>query len=75
MAKANNAEGKGYRRMLDEETREHLRAARSRMRESYKSLLPPEFVEQRRAARREMLLAARSMIDHMLERMETRGGE
>ncbi|UCF61492.1 MAG: hypothetical protein JSV37_02090 [Anaerolineaceae bacterium] len=55
-----------------EDTRQHMRAARSELRESYKSLFPPEFVEHRRAARREMLLALRSLIDHALERMEAK---
>jgi len=55
-----------------EGTRQHLKAARSEIRESFKSLFPPEFVEHRRAARREMLLAARSLIDHTLERMEAK---
>jgi hypothetical protein len=72
MSEGKKGEGKAYSRLLDEETREHLRAARRRMRESYKSFLPPEFVEHRREARREMLLAARSLIDHALERMEAR---
>ena len=54
------------------ETRQHLKAARSEMRESFKSLFPPEFIEHRRAARREMLLAVRSLIDHTLERMEAK---
>lgn len=52
------------------EAREHMKAAREAMRESVRALFPPEFIEQRRAARREMLLAARSMIDHAIERME-----
>ncbi|MFC1936868.1 hypothetical protein ACFLYP_04305 [Chloroflexota bacterium] len=49
---------------------EHARAAHSEMRKSFISLLPPEFVEHRRAARREMLLAAREMINHAIERVE-----
>ena len=54
------------------ETRQHLKAARSEMRESFKSLFPPKFVEHRRAARREMLLAVRSLIDHTLARIEAK---
>ena len=54
------------------ETRQHLRAAHTEMRESFKSLFPPEFIEHRRAARREMLLAVRSLIDHTLEHMEAK---
>jgi hypothetical protein len=60
------------RRWPPKDTRDHLKAARSEIRESYKSLFPPEFIEHRRAARREMLLAARSLIDHAIERMEAR---
>ena len=55
---------------VPKETREHVKSARSEMRKSIVSLLPPKFVEHRRAARREMLMAARSMINHALERIE-----
>lgn len=71
MAKKSSAQA---REKMDEyvpsEAREHMKAAREAMRESVRALFPPEFIDQRRAARREMLLAARSMIDHALERME-----
>lgn len=60
---------KGHR-WIPEEARKHFKAARSEFHESAKVLLPPEFLEHRRAARREMLLAARSLIDHVLERLE-----
>jgi hypothetical protein len=59
---------KGYE-WPPEEAREHMRAARSEMRESWKSLFPPEFIDRRRAARKEVLLAARALIDHALERL------
>jgi len=36
-------------------------------------MLPPGFLEHRRAARKEMLLAARSLIDHALKRMDDAG--
>jgi hypothetical protein len=55
---------------LPEETREHLRAARKEMREGIEALLPPDFVAHRRAARREILMAAQSVIQHALERLE-----
>ncbi len=55
---------------VPEETREHVKAARAEMRKSIESLLPPDYVKHRRAARKEMLMAARSMIDHALERIE-----
>ena len=53
-----------------EEALEHARAAHTEMRESFKALLPPEFIEHRRAARREILLAAREMINHAIDRLE-----
>jgi hypothetical protein len=56
------------------EAREHARAARAEMRRSIEALFPKEFIEHRRAARQEMLLAARSLIEHALERMEKSQG-
>jgi hypothetical protein len=61
-----------FKAWLPEETRTHLKEARKAMRKSVESLLPPEYLEQRRKARREVLLAARSFIDHRLEEMEDR---
>jgi hypothetical protein len=55
---------------VPEETREHIKSARKEMHKSVESLMPPEFVSHRRAARKEMLMAARSMIDAALERIE-----
>ena len=55
---------------IPEDVRQHARAAREEMRESMKSFLPPEFWEHRKKARKEMLLAWRSMINAVLERME-----
>jgi hypothetical protein len=71
MAKENTEQKKG-RRVLDEETRQHMREARAEMRNAFKSMVPPEFIKHRRAARREMLLAARSLIDHARERLESK---
>lgn len=50
------------------EAREHMRAARSTLRETFEEFFPPGFVEHRRAARREMLLAMRSLLDAAIER-------
>lgn len=61
---------KDTRRGLPEDTRQHLHAARRAYRESIEALFPAGFVEKRKLARREALLAARSLIDHVLERME-----
>jgi hypothetical protein len=60
------------RRWPPEETRQHLKSARAEMREGIKTLFPPEFITHHRAARREMLLAARSLIDRAIERMEAK---
>jgi hypothetical protein len=57
-------------RGIPKETQEHLQTAREEVRKSIEALLPPDFVEHRKAARREALLAARSMIQHVLDRME-----
>ena len=59
-----------WKAWIPEDARQHLRAACQAMREGWESLMPPELVQSRRAARREMLLAARSLIDHALERMD-----
>jgi hypothetical protein len=58
---------------LPDEAKEHFQTAREEFRKSIEVMLPPEFLEHRRAARKEMLLAARSLIDHALKRMEERG--
>lgn len=70
--KENDKVGAKIPRWPPEETREHLKAARAEMREGYKALFPKEFIEHRRAARQAMLLAARSLIDHALERIEAK---
>ena len=50
------------------EAREHMKAARTSLRETFEDLLPKGFVEHRRAARRELLLAMRSLLDAAIER-------
>ena len=60
---------------IPEEVRQHVRAAREEVRESIKGFLPPEFIEHGRKARREMLLAWRSVIDSVLERMDEQDKE
>lgn len=62
--------GPKLHKMLPEETREHLKAAREEMRKSVETLLPPGFLEHRRAARKEFLLAAKSLIDAAIKRMD-----
>jgi hypothetical protein len=55
---------------VPEETRNHLKSARAEMRKSIEGLFPPDFISHRRAARKEVLLAARSLIDAALQRIE-----
>jgi len=55
---------------VPEEVRRHLHQARAEARAGWQAMLPPEFLQHRRAARREALLAARSLIDHVLKRLE-----
>jgi len=64
---AEDKQKREHREWPPEEAREHMRAARSEMRESLKSLFPPEFIEHRRAARKEVLLAARALLDRAIE--------
>ena len=61
---------KPHDRFIPEEAREHLRAAGEEMRRSIEAMFPPELMDHRRAARKEALLAARSIIDAALARME-----
>jgi hypothetical protein len=55
---------------VSRETVEHLKAAKHEIKQSVEALFPPSFVAHRRAARREVLLAARSFIDGVLQRMD-----
>ena len=59
-----------HRPSVPEEVRRHLHQARAEARAGWQAMLPPEFLQHRRAARREALLAARSLIDHVLKRLE-----
>jgi signal transduction histidine kinase len=61
---------KSHDRFVPPEAREHLKAAGEEMRKSIEALFPPELADHRRAARKEALLAARSIIDAALVRME-----
>ncbi len=64
------ADEKDRKHFIPEETREHLKTARDEMRKSVETLFPPGFLEHRRAAGKEMLLAARSLIDHALKTID-----
>lgn len=63
-----------YRRpdWIPDQAFEHAKAARTEMRESVRALFPPEFIERRKAARKEMLLAVREVINHAIERVESK---
>ena len=63
-------ENRKVHRVLPEEARDHLKAAREEFRLGMEGLFPPEFVRHNRRARREFLLAARSLLDYALEQME-----
>jgi hypothetical protein len=58
------------REFIPEEAAEHAKAARAEIRKGFESIFPPEFVAHHRAARREMLLAARELLNHTIDRME-----
>jgi hypothetical protein len=58
--------------VVNEEARQHMRAARDEMRQSVEALFPPGFIEHRRAARKEMLKAARSLLDSAIQHIEQR---
>ncbi|MBL7161144.1 MAG: hypothetical protein ISS57_00955 [Anaerolineales bacterium] len=70
MAEKKETPKRPFEKCIPEDTRQHIKATRTEMRKSVESLFPPEFIAHRHAARREMLMAARSMIDHALERIE-----
>jgi hypothetical protein len=71
MAEKEKKEHQHFQDRIPEEARQHAKAARAEMRKSWATLLPPEFVVHRRKARVEMLLAARELINHALDRLET----
>jgi hypothetical protein len=57
------------------EVREHMKAARQAMHQSFESLMPTGYLEKRRAARKEFLLAMRSMVDAAIARLEKRADQ
>lgn len=71
MVEQEKKEHKHFRDHIPKEARQHAQAARAEMRKSWETMLPPEFVAHRRKARVEMLLAARELINHALDRLET----
>jgi hypothetical protein len=55
---------------VSDEVRQHVRQARQEARAGWQAMVPPEVLQHRRAARREALLAARSMLDHVIKRLD-----
>jgi hypothetical protein len=55
---------------VSDEVWQHLHQARREACAVWEAWLPPEVLQHRRAARREALLAARSMLDHILKRLD-----
>jgi hypothetical protein len=47
-----------------------MRQARKEAWAVWQAMVPPEVLQHRRAARREALLAARSMLDHLIQRLD-----
>ncbi|MBM3126540.1 MAG: hypothetical protein FJZ87_15965 [Chloroflexi bacterium] len=60
-----------FKDRIPQEARDHMRNAREEMRRGIEALFPEGFMKHRRGAQREVLLAFRSMIDSVLEKMET----
>jgi hypothetical protein len=71
MAEENKSKSKHIREFIPDEAVEHAKTARAEMRKSFAAILPPEFIAHRRTARKELLLAAREIINHTLERIES----
>ncbi|MCX6070178.1 MAG: hypothetical protein NTU91_04860 [Chloroflexi bacterium] len=55
---------------VSDEVRQHVRQARHEASAVWEAMVPPEVLQHRRAARREALLAARSMLDHVIKRLD-----
>ena len=63
---------KKHKHRIPDPAREHLKSAIDEMRKGIEALMPPNFVEHRRNTRKEMLMAAREVINHAIERIESR---
>jgi len=71
MAETDNKEHRHFRDHIPEEARMHARNAREEMCKGWAAFFPPEYIARRRRARKEMLLAARELINHALDRLES----
>ncbi len=63
---------KKHKHYIPDPAKEHLKSARNEMRKGIESLLPPDFADHRRAVGKEMLMAAREVINHAIEHIESR---
>ena len=59
-----------FEEFVSPETVEHLKAAKNEIKQGVEAMFPPGFVAHRRAARKEVLLAARSFLDGVIQRMD-----
>ena len=71
MAENKQTKHEHFREFIPEEAVGHAKTAREEMRKSIKALLPPEFLAHRRKARLEMLMAAREIINHTIDKLES----
>ena len=60
-----------HHEFIPEAALKHAKTARAEMRKSFAAILPPEFIAHRKKARLEMLRAAREIINHALEHLES----
>lgn len=70
MAEQTTRKTRPFEGKIPEEVWEHAKAAHKEMHASLEALFPPGFMEHHRKARKEMLLACRSMLDTVINRME-----
>jgi hypothetical protein len=61
---------KNFESHIPEDAREHFKTAREEWRKTIEGMFPPETVEHRRKARKEMLLAFRSVLDSVIEKID-----
>jgi hypothetical protein len=71
MAEQEQESSEYFKKHIPESAWQHAKNAREELRKSWETLLPPEFIVHRRKARMEMLLAARELINHALDRLQT----
>ena len=72
MAENNQTRQAHFCEFIPEEAFEHARTAREEMRKSMSAIFPPDFLAHRRKARLEMLMAAREIINHTINKLESR---